>query len=93
MWDKKGNDTIREHNEIAEEAIRYFSSILAKDLNLEEEDQNVILNSIPSVISDAQNGTLVAIQKVEEIKEAIFALLAEKAPSLDGCPTFFFQMY
>lgn len=35
---KKGNDTIKEDNEITEEAIRYFSSILTKDINLEEED-------------------------------------------------------
>lgn len=82
-----------EDNEIVKEAIQYFSSILAKDLNLKEEEQNVILNAIPSVISDAQNGNLVAIPKLEEIKEAIFALPAEKASNLDGFPTFFFQMY
>lgn len=65
---KKGTDTIGEDKEIAEGAISYFSSILSKDLELDEEDQNDILNTIPNVINVTQNNTLVAIPNVEEIK-------------------------
>lgn len=87
---KKGIDTIGEDKEIAEEEIRYFSSILSKDLNLDEEDQKAILKTIPSVINVTHNKALVAIPNVEEIKEIVLPLPAEKAPGLDGFPTFFF---
>ena len=84
---------IREDNEIFEEAIRYFSSILTKFLNLVEEGQNIIIDMIPSIINEAQNWALLAIPKMDEIKEAIFYLPIEKAPSPDGFSTFFFQIY
>ena len=89
---KKGVGNIGEGKEIVDEAIKFFSSILSKELNLGE-DQKVNLNTIPRVLTATQNNFLVAILGLEEIKEAIFTLLGEKAPSLDGFPNFFFSIH
>ena len=59
----------------------YFSSILSKDLHLDDENQNKILNTIPSVISVSQNEDLVTIPNVEEIEEVILTLPAKKTPA------------
>lgn len=47
---KKGNNTIKEDNEIAEEAIMYFSFILTKDLNMEEEEKKSFLTPFPLLL-------------------------------------------
>ena len=65
---KRGSDILKEDNDIAEEAIRYFSFILTKDLSLNMEDQNEVVQSIPKVISNAQNWALLAIPKIMKLE-------------------------
>lgn len=79
--------------EIKSEMVRFFSGLLSSNGNLNIEDQNCLLDSIPSIPNENQNKLLTAIPSSLEIKQAVFSFEGDKAPSLDSFPTSFFQEF
>ena len=77
-------------SEITDEAVHFFSSLLSRDTLLSVEDQEEIVASIPNLLQAHHNSMMKAIPSMQEIKQALFCLPADKAPRLDGFPTFFF---
>ena len=57
------------------------------------EDHNEIVSSIPQLIQPRHNKMLWEIPNAQEVQQALFSLLADKALGLDGFPMFFFQVY
>ncbi len=86
----KGQVQITNDDEIEKEAVCYFSSLLSVDPSLSGSEQEEILGTIPPILQDYHNSMLKAIPSLEEIHQALFSLPRDKAPSLDGFPTFFF---
>lgn len=84
---------LSEEKDIASEAVAFFSSLLSKEKNITDLNQDLVVSSIPSLIQCNHNKMLVTIPDISEIKHALFSLLADKAPGLDGFPTFFFQYF
>lgn len=80
-------------NEIVDEAVQLFSSLLSSDSFLSKKDQEEILASIPNLLQDHHNSMLKEIPTMHEINQALFSLPFDKAPGSDSFPTFFFQIY
>ena len=90
---KKGQVLLTKEEEIAEEAVLFFSSLLTIDPSLSVTDQEDILSAIPPLLLQHHNSMLKAIPSLEEIHQALFSLPGDKAPGPDGFPTFFFHIY
>ena len=90
---KKGPDLLSKEQEIAEEAVQFFSSLLTVDPSLSVTDQEDIVSAIPPLLQAHHNSMLKAIPSLEENHQALFSLLGDKAPSPDGFSSFFFQIY
>ena len=73
-----------------DEAVYFFSSVLSKDPFLLLTDQEDILTSIPNLLYDHHNSMLKEIPSPQQIYHALISLQADKAPGLDGFPTFMF---
>ena len=69
------------------EAIKFFSSLLRRDDHGEEDS---LLESIPSLVSEEWNSFLLSPFSEEEIKREIFGLGGDRAPGPDGFPAAFF---
>jgi hypothetical protein len=72
------------------EALKFFSSLLSKDLNIPMSNQAEVVSSIPSLILPHHNDLLLAIPNLLEVKKALFSLPVDKALGLDGFPTLSF---
>lgn len=90
---KSEQGLLTEEKDIKVEALNFFSSLLSKDLNIPMSDQAEVVSSIPSLILPHHNDMLLAIPNILEVKKALFSLPIDKAPSLDGFPTLFFQTF
>ena len=89
----KGQVQVTKEDEIEKEAINYFSSLLSVDPSLSGSEQEEILATIPPILQVHHNSMLKAIPSLEEIHQALFSLLGDKAPSPDGFLTFFFWSF
>ena len=89
----KGQVQVTKEDEIEKEVVCYFSSLLSVDHSLSGSDQEEILVTIPPILQVHHNSMLKAIPSLEEIHQALFSLPGDKAPGLDGFPTFFFQVF
>ena len=81
-------DPLSKEEEIVEEAVLFF--LLISDPDLSTFDQEEILSAIPPLMLAHHNSYLKAIPNLEEIHQALFSLLGDKAPGPNGFPTFFF---
>lgn len=79
--------------DISNEAVSFFSSLLSWDPLLSKVDQDDIVSCIPQILQPHHNKLLLAIPLNSEVREALFSLSVDKSPGPDGFPTFFFQMY
>ena len=77
-------------NDISTKVVSYFSSLLSWEPMLFVVDQNEIVSCLPQLIQPHHNKMLRVILKGQEVKEALFYLLVDKAPRSYGFPTFFF---
>ena len=75
--------------DIVDEAVFFFSSLLSRDHSLSLEDQDVILDSISSLIQDHHNSFLKAIPSSSEIAKIVFlSLLIKLLDQMGSQPSF-----
>ena len=90
---KKGQAQLTKDDEIVDEVVQFFSSLLSKDPSLSVTNQEDTLSTIHSLLQAHQNSMLKSIPTLEEIVQALNPLLGDKALGLDGFLTFFLQAY
>jgi hypothetical protein len=86
-----GELVITEPSDIEGHIINYFQSIFTVANNCIQND--LISETIPSLVSVDENGMLLQIPQREEIKDAVFALNGDGAPGPDGYGGHFYQTY
>lgn len=73
-------------DEVNEEAIKKFQTILNTPLESNEEVRNKLVALIPSIIGEEQNKMLFKQISKEEVKKVTFQLNSDKSPGPDGFP-------
>lgn len=76
-----------------QEATQYFSTLFSEDSPLANNEENIILSCIPSLITQEMNDYLMRSISLEELEEVVFGMPKGKAPSPDGYPVEFFQEF
>ncbi|XP_070029459.1 uncharacterized protein [Nicotiana sylvestris] len=74
--------------EIPTQATEFYQNLFKKV------DQNInqaLFNTIPKLIEESDNKTLIALPTEEEIKEVVFSMYADSSPGPDGFSTKFYQ--
>ncbi|XP_057829426.2 uncharacterized protein LOC131040501 [Cryptomeria japonica] len=84
---------IDNEDEISRVVVEFCADLLKKDTLLDSEAQNMLVDTIPKILSESQNHNLGAIPSKEEIRSVVFSFDGSKAPSPDGFPMFFFQHF
>lgn len=77
--------------DIAATIEKYFYKLFTPNVANSQHMKEVISESIPPRVSDAQNGELIKLPLAAEIKDALFSINPEKAPGPDGFSACFFQ--
>jgi len=86
-----GDIAITEPTEIEQHVLHYFQSIFSVD-NLCV-TSNLMANTIPSMVSEEDNNSLMCLPLREEIKATVFELNGDGAPGPDGFGGHFFQTF
>jgi len=86
-----GELVITEPADIEVHVINYFQSIFTVAYNCTPND--LITETIPSLVSVEENHMLLRIPQREEIKDAVFAVNGDGAPGPDGFGGHFYQTY
>jgi len=86
-----GELVIIEPSDIEVHVINYFQSIFTVANNCIPND--LIPETIPSLVSIDENNMLLRIPQREEVKDAVFALNGDGAPGPDGFGGHFYQTY
>lgn len=73
--------------------MRFFSNLLKAEILLDETILEDFIDVIPRLVDDACNKYLIVIPSLQEIKDVILSFERNKAPSPNGFPMFFFQMF
>ncbi|XP_075088224.1 uncharacterized protein LOC142170259 [Nicotiana tabacum] len=74
--------------EIPTQATEFYQNLFKKA------DQNInqaLFNTIPKLIEESDNKTLITLPTEEEIKEVVFSMYADSSPGPDGFSTKFYQ--
>lgn len=79
---------ITEEKEIVAEAVQFFKSLLSEETSI---FNGSFASTIPKLISDEDNVMLMAPFSIQEVKEVVFSMALDKAPSPDGFTTLFLK--
>lgn len=77
-----GDRVLTDPSDIEAHVVTYFQSIFSVANNCTP--NNMIEETIPSMVSDADNQQLLRVPHSVEIKDAVFALNGDGAPGPDG---------
>ncbi|XP_019434814.1 PREDICTED: uncharacterized protein LOC109341364 [Lupinus angustifolius] len=86
---KYGDSVLTNHDDIANHVLDYYTNLFASP-NITAPN-SVIQDVIPRLVTDEGNSMLTQLPSITEIKDAVFALNGEAAPSPDGFSGCFFQ--
>lgn len=84
---------IDNQEELNQEAIRYFFTLLSNDGPLDVNAQDEILWDFSCTVSQDMNKELNRIPSHDEVRVAVFSFEGNKFPGPDGFPMFFFQTF
>ncbi|XP_062011846.1 uncharacterized protein LOC133728442 [Rosa rugosa] len=84
-----GNDLVDDVNILRDHVVQHFTSAFSDDENID--DTGLVENIIPSMVSDSENGSLLAIPSTEDVKGVVFSMNADSALGSDGYTGHFFQ--
>ena len=76
-----------------QEATRYFSTLFSEDSHPADNEENIILSCIPSLITQEMNNYLMRPISLEELEEVDFGMPKAKAPCPNGFPIEFFPKF
>jgi hypothetical protein len=76
---------------LADHVVNYFKNVFCTNFSLQ--DQLLVDEVIPNLVSDSVNALLTMLPSYEEIKNAVFSLNKDSAPGPDGYGAFFYQTY
>jgi hypothetical protein len=76
---------------LAHHVVNYFKNVFCTNFSLQ--DQLLVDEVIPNLVSDSVNALLTMLPSYEEIKNAVFSLNKDSAPGPDGYGAFFYQTY
>lgn len=77
-----------EESEIAAEGVRFLKSLLSEESYIFNDN---FASSIPQLITDEDNAMLMAPFFIQEVKNVVFSMSPNKAPSPNGFTALFFQ--
>ncbi|KAM5549757.1 hypothetical protein ABKV19_000925 [Rosa sericea] len=84
-----GNDLVDDVNILRDHVVQHFTSAFSDDGNID--DTGLVENLIPSMVSDSENCSLLAIPSAEDVKNVVFSMNVDSAPGPDGYTGHFFQ--
>jgi hypothetical protein len=88
---KHNNEVITDTSLLAHHVVNYFKNVFCTNFSLQ--DQLLVDEVIPNLVSDSVNALLTMLPSYEEIKNAVFSLNKDRAPGPDGYGAFFYQTY
>jgi hypothetical protein len=86
-----GDTVITDPMAIEMHILSYFQAIFSMDNNCVQ--NNLVTDTIPSLVTDDENDMLLCLPMCEEIRDAVFSLNGDGAPGLDGFGGHFFQTF
>ncbi|XP_057823837.2 uncharacterized protein LOC131036058 [Cryptomeria japonica] len=89
----RANIILDKLEDINKEAMDFFSELLSKRQILDSQHQDTLLNNIPKVILDNHSQVLCKLILIDEVKQAIFSMVGDKAPRTGQFPIFFYQQF
>jgi hypothetical protein len=84
---KHNNEVITDTSLLADHVVNYFKNVFCTNFSLQ--DQLLVDEVIPNLVSDSVNALLTMLPSYEEIKNAVFSLNKDSAPGPDGYGAFF----
>lgn len=76
--------------EMSHEATYFYSTLFSKDSSPTSDEENLILNCIPSLVSREMNANLLKPISMSELEKVVFGMNKGKASGPDGFPIEFF---
>jgi len=86
-----GDVTLTNPSDISEHIVNHFKNLFNNDSHIQ--NNGMVEEVIPSLITDRTNSLLTALPTDEEIHKAVFSLNKESAPGPDGFGALFFQTF
>ncbi|XP_057856474.2 uncharacterized protein LOC131065846 [Cryptomeria japonica] len=87
---KPDGSIARDYEDIAQEAVRHFESLINGNCQNVQEERNRIIDAIPPLITERHNKKIFKTIDLEEVKKVTFQLNPDKTPGPDGFPVAFF---
>lgn len=84
----KNGRRIDNEDEISGFFAKFFVDLLKKDTFLDPKAQNMLVDTIPKILSESQNHNLAPIPSKEEIRSVVFSFDGSIAPGPNGFPMF-----
>lgn len=75
---------------MSDEATQYYFALFFDDSLPAENEENMILSYIPSLVTNVMNESLMRLISLLELEEVVFGIRKGKALGLDGLPFEFF---
>ncbi|XP_057826868.2 uncharacterized protein LOC131038443 [Cryptomeria japonica] len=76
---------------LSHEASQYYSSLFSEDSPLAEDEENMILACIPSLVTNMMNKSLMRLISLSELEEVVFGMRKGKVIGPNGFPIEFLQ--
>lgn len=89
----ENGETFSSSASIYAESTHFFSALLSKDSPPAEEDEALILGSIPNLVTREMNESLLRPIPLSKLEAVVFQMKRGKAPGPDGFPAKFFQEF
>lgn len=86
-------ETIKTFEEIKQESFSHFQDLYSEENNLDFNSAHSFLSTIPKVIIEDENLELTKVIIEREVRNAIWSLDSDKAPSPDGFSINFFRLF
>lgn len=79
--------------DISREAIQYYSTLFAEDSPLARDEENIILDYIPAIVTNEINESLIRTISLDELERIVFQMKKGKTPRPNGFTVEFFQEF
>jgi len=79
-------------SQIQEAAVNHFQNLLSAERNGDEEDEAEFLTTIPNLVSEEDNDSLMSPVTEEEITSIVWSMDPDKAPGPDGFTIHFYRI-
>eukprot|EP00253_Pinus_taeda_P009325 PITA_09325 len=79
-------------SQIQEAAVNHFQNLLSAERNGNEEDEAEFLTTIPNLVSEEDNDSLMSPVTEEEITSIVWSMEPDKAPGPDGFTIHFYRI-